>query len=71
MKSYEEHLAEFDTAREYSRDDVKGILDSFKRYHDTLNAFIGQAERIFLISGEICGYNAADVCKKCSEGKHG
>lgn len=75
MKVYEEFVKEFETEREYERKDVKEILDSFKRYHDTINAFIGQSERIFLIAGEICGYNAEDVCKKCDEArrvqKHG
>lgn len=71
MKSYEELIAEFETEKEYERKDVKEILDSFKRYHDTVASFIGQTERIFLLAGELCGYNAEDVCKKCSEEKHG
>lgn len=68
MKTYEDHIAAFETEKEYSREDVKEILTSFKRYHDTIGSFIGQFERVFLIAGEACGYDAADVCKKCQEG---
>lgn len=66
MKAYEEFIKEFETEREYSREDVKEILDSMKRYHDTVGAFIGQSERIFLLAGEICGYSITDLCGDCA-----
>lgn len=71
MRTYEEFVKEFETEREYERKDVKEILDSFKRYHETIAAFIGQNERIFLLAGEICGYDAADMCRRCYETKRG
>jgi len=69
MKTYEDLRAEFNTEREYERADVKEILDSFERYHRTLGQFIEQFERVFLLSGEACGYNTADLCKTCQEKK--
>lgn len=70
MKSYEEYAAEFETGKEYSREDIKALLANFKRYHDTIASFIGQFERVFLIAGEACGYAADDLCTKCGA-KHG
>lgn len=63
MKTYEELKAEFETEREYERADVKEILDTLERYNATLSQFIGQFERVFLISGEACGYDAGDLVK--------
>lgn len=69
MKTYEDFIAEFHTEKEYERTDVKEILDVLGQYHHTMSSYIEQAERMFLMAGEMCGYNAADICKTCQEKK--
>ena len=65
MKTYEDYKREFDTEKEYSREDVKEIMDILERNHNTMINFTMQFERVFLVAGEACGYDAQDVCGKC------
>jgi len=58
MKTYEEHATAFASGKEYSRAEVEEILESLKRYQDTMANLIEYMERIFLMSGEACGFEA-------------
>jgi hypothetical protein len=63
MKTYEEILAEFEMGKEYSRADVEALLKILLSYHNTMANLIEYAERMFIMSGEACGFDAGDLRK--------
>ena len=70
MKLYEDHVTAFASGKEFSRAEVEEILDTLKLYQERMAGFIECGERIFLIAGEMCGFNANDLyCKGPEETK--
>ena len=67
MKTFEDLLAEFESGKEYSRQDIKEIMEVFGRYNKTMRGFIEYAEKVFLLTGEICSYDASSLCKACNK----
>lgn len=69
MKTYEDFMEDYKTGREYTRADMGEVLSTLGRYHRTMGQFIEQFERVFMIAGEVCGYDAKDLCATCQEKK--
>lgn len=67
MKTYEDHATAFATGKEYSRAEVEELLESLKRYQETMANMIEYAERIFLMSGEVCGFDVGELKIKKAE----
>ena len=59
MKTYENHATAFASGKEYSRAEVEEILEALKQYQDTMGNLIEYMERIFLMSGEACGFDVS------------
>jgi hypothetical protein len=64
MKTYETHATAFATGKEFSRAEVEEILDTLKIYQDRMALMIEVGERIFLMSGEMCGFEASELAAK-------
>lgn len=67
MKTFEDHATAFATGKEYSRAEVEEILESLKSYQSTMANMIEYAERIFLMSGEVCGFDVGELKIKKAE----
>jgi hypothetical protein len=61
MRPLSEFIKEYESEKEYSRADVKEILDTFQNYHNTMEKLIEYAERVFLMTGEMCGYDVSNL----------